>query len=162
MLEIEKLTSLFRILGADEPESWASSQVNEGINQLGRFLFLKQAWSKVIDENDNSWIDREVESFRKDPDASYSGAGRALSAIIETGAHRQDITDLVRGMQADLLFSLCYLLDDPGDVPAQVKEVNWCLFQIAEDGTALTPIQALHESVWEMDPTGREMRTRSS
>lgn len=158
MTEKERLTDLFTQLGATDPESWASSQVDEGINQLGRYLFLKEAWARVIDD-DSSWIDREIKASDSRPNDPYSGTGQALAALISEGANRQLLTDVVRGMQAELLFDLCSLMDDPGDIP-EVPDIDWCLMEVSEDGSVLRPIQALHESVLEMDPTGREMRPR--
>jgi hypothetical protein len=38
------LAATFRKLGARDPEGWADSQVEEGIPQLARYLFLRQAW----------------------------------------------------------------------------------------------------------------------
>jgi len=61
-------------------------------------------------------------------------------------------------MQYELLFSLCYLLDDPGDLEDEVRDLSWCLVRLGENGEILGAIQALHESVLGMDPTGREMR----
>jgi hypothetical protein len=162
MPELEDLTNLFHQLGARDAESWASSQVNEGINQLGRFLFLRQAWSKVIDDDDTSWIDREISETAKSPTAPFSGTGSALRKLLANGTNRKDISEVVRGMQADLLFSLCSLLDDPGELEEEVKDISWCLVQVTEDGQVGAPIQALHESVLETDPTGREMRPRPS
>jgi len=60
-------------------------------------------------------------------------------------------------MQWELLFGLCYLLDDPGDVEDEVKDMAWGLFQVDEDGRPIAAISSLHESVLETDPTGREM-----
>ncbi len=160
MSDFEELTNLFRKLGARDPESWASSQVSEGINQLGRFLFLRQAWRKIIDEGDVSWIDREISEAEKRPNTPFSGTGVALQRLLEQGAERKDVSDVVRGMQADLLFSLCSLLDDPGALEEEVKDISWCLVQVTEDGHVVAPIRALHESVLETDPTGREMRPR--
>ncbi|MFM9904352.1 MAG: hypothetical protein ACKVQJ_07260 [Pyrinomonadaceae bacterium] len=160
MSEFEDLTNLFRTLGARDPESWALSQVSEGINQLGRFLFLRQAWRKVIDDNDVSWIDREISEAEKHPNAPFSGTGIALKKILGSGADPKEISEVARGMQADLLFSLCSLLDDPAELEDEVKDISWCLVQLSEDGQVVAPIQALHESVLETDPTGREMRPR--
>ena len=56
MNEIEQLTELFRKLGADDPEGWAGSQVREGFPQLARFLFLRQAWRKIVGKHDETWI----------------------------------------------------------------------------------------------------------
>ena len=39
----------------NDPESWASSQVEEGIPQLARYLFLRQAWGCVVREDDPSF-----------------------------------------------------------------------------------------------------------
>ena len=43
MSELDELTRLFARLGAPDPQGWASSQPNEGILQLARYLFLRQA-----------------------------------------------------------------------------------------------------------------------
>ena len=56
-LNQEELTAVFRKLGARDPESWAGSQIREGINQLARFVFLRKAWSLIVKEDDASWID---------------------------------------------------------------------------------------------------------
>lgn len=160
MSELERLAEIFKKLGADDPDGWAHSQLSRGINQLGRFVFLKQAWSKVIDEEDSSWIDSEINAARFDPDAPFSGVGHALSRLKELGVDFQDINDIVRGKQAELLFSLCYLLDDPGDLPDEIKDMAWSLVQINDEGEPIGQIGSLHESVLETDPTGREMRPR--
>ena len=46
----------------------------------------------------------------------FAGVGLALKKLRARGAADDEIIDLVRGMQAELLFSLCYLLEDPGDL----------------------------------------------
>jgi len=51
------------------------------------------------------------------------------------------------------------LLEDPGDVETEVKDISWCLFQTDEAGRPLAPIGGLHESVLETEPSGREMRS---
>lgn len=159
MTKLERLTEIFRSLGANEPEAWATSQINEGINQLGRFLFLRQAWRRVLAEDDHSWIDAEISLSRKSPKAPGSGTGESLERLLKAGCARADITNVARGMQYDLLFALCYLIDDPGDLEEIVQNVSWALFQIDQDGNPTAPIDALHESVLELDPTGREMRS---
>lgn len=158
MTELKHLTDVFRSLGANDPELWASSQVDEGINQLGRFLFLRQAWRHVLGEDDYTWIDAEISFSGKSPEAPGSGTGKALERLLKTGCTRADITTVVRGMQFELLYAFCYLLDDPGDLEEVVQDVSWALFQIDQDGNPTAPIDALHESVLELDPTGREMR----
>ncbi|MEW5927729.1 MAG: hypothetical protein AB1941_09595 [Gemmatimonadota bacterium] len=154
------LTKLFAKLGAPNPESWAESQIEEGIPQLARFLFLRQAWREVLPDGDTSWIDSWIEESRRSPDAPYAGVGAALARLRASGADDQDLTELVRGMQAQLLFALCYQLEDPGELEPEVQDVLWALVQVNQDGEVLGHISGLHESVLETDPTGREMRPR--
>jgi hypothetical protein len=158
--EIKRLTELMRKLGARDPESWARSEVEEGIPQLARFLFLRQAWRSVVSEVDLSWIDRQISYAEAKPNEPYAGAGRALSSLRARGATDEELTDLVRSMQAEVLFHLCYLLEDPGEVEPDVEHVAWALVEVDEEGNARGAISGLHESVLETDPTGREMRPR--
>ena len=39
-----ELAERFRAVGAEEPEEWAASEVEEDIPQLARFLFLRRLW----------------------------------------------------------------------------------------------------------------------
>lgn len=156
----KELADLFRKLGASDPEGWARSQIEEGIPQLARYLFLRQAWRQVVTEDDESWIDRSIDRASKHPDEPYAGVGHALKRLRASGASDEDLTDLVRGMQAQALFSFCYLLEDPGDVEDEVSDVAWALVQVDDDGKVLEGIGGLHESVLETDPTGREMRPK--
>lgn len=155
--QVKSLADLFRKLGAQDPESWARSEIEEGIPQLLRFLFLRQAWRNVISDDDASWIDRAIARAQVRPDEPYAGVGHALKSLRARGATDREIIDLVRGMQAELLFRFCYLLSDPGDLEPEVAEVGWALVELSENGEART-IDGLHESVLETDPTGREMR----
>lgn len=158
----KELTDIFRKLGAPEPESWARSQISEGIPQLARFLFLRQAWRQVVGEDDTRWIDAHIERARTHPDEPYAGAGHALARLRARGATDDELTDLTRGMQAELLFALCDLLDDPGDVEPEAAAVNWALAEVDEAGELLGFMGGLHESVLGTDPTGREMRPRKT
>ena len=161
-IDLDALTEVFSRLGAREPEQWARSQLEEGIPQLARFLFLREAWRHVVAEDDASWIAGAIAQARERPDEPFAGVGAALARLRLAGAGDADITDLVRGMQALTLFGLCSLLDgalEPED-HEEISEVEWTLVQVTPDGEVLGPIAALHESVLETDPTGREMRPR--
>ena len=162
MYNKEELTELFRKLGAREPEDWAASQVEEGINQLGRFLFLRQAWREVFDENDASWIQNEIEMSEESPSAPCSGIGPALQRMLAKGADPQDITDIVRTMQYKLLSRICYLLGDPSIPEPEMQDFSWGLFQLDGEGEIVDINEALHESVLEAEPRGREMRRRGN
>jgi hypothetical protein len=158
--DLPALTELFGELGAPDPQSWARSQIEEGIPQLARYLFLRQAWRSIVPEGDSRWIDAAVARAESDPDEPCAGAGLALARLRAKGATDEDLTELVRAMQAELLSSFCYLLEDPGDVEDGVSDIAWALVQIDDAGSVLGEIGGLHESVLETDPTGREMRPR--
>jgi len=158
--EIAALARRFEALGARDPRRWAESQIREGIPQLGRYLFLRQAWARVVSEDDPAWIDAWIASAEQRPDEPYAGGGLALKRLRALGASKDDLTDVVRALQAELLFSLCYLLDDPAIEEEDAQDIAWAFVQVGPDGEFLAPLNGLHESVLETDPTGREMRPR--
>ena len=161
--DLAALTDLFRRLGARGPENWARSQVGEGIPQLQRFLFLRQAWREIVGADDTRWIDEQIGWADSHPGTPYAGVGLALKSCLAAGASRDDIHEIGRGAQAQLLFALCYLLDDPKIAEPELEGFGWGLFQTDGDGNPLpVRIANLHESVLDTDPTGREMRPRAA
>jgi hypothetical protein len=159
----DDLVYLFRRLGAPSPEDWAHSQVTEGIPQLARFLFLKQAWSNVVPEGDTAWIEDAIRSAQVRPNEAYAGLGAALARCKAAGASAGDLTEIARCVQAELLFAIAYLLEGPSDDLNIDVDFSWGLFETDEHGQPTKyRIGDLHESVLELDPTGREMRPKSS
>lgn len=150
--DLARLTALFAQLGARDPDSWASSQVTEGINQLHRFLFLKKAWEPVIHPTDTSWMDRLVESAERWPQNEAYQVAAALQRLLACGVDRADLAEVIRTMQIEVLHGLCELLGDPS-TEAPVAEVGWALVETDADGRPTTrTIDGLHESVGETDP----------
>jgi hypothetical protein len=156
--KLKMLTELFRELGAPDPEGWARSQINEGIPQLARFLFLRQAWKCVIQERDAAWVENHIASSRAMPDAPGSGVGPALERMLAKGVTLDDLCMVARVAQWETLYGLCYLLDDPRLEEPEVEDVNWGLFLYDKHGRPNVLVQGLYESVLETDPTRREMR----
>lgn len=161
--EIQQLAEHFRSLGAFDPEGWARSQIQEGIPQYARFVFLRQAWKSVVEVGDTAWINQQIQESEQHPHDPGAGIGPALTRLLATGASREDITEVVRVMQRSILAGLIYQLADPGIVEYPSEEmprVNWTLFEVDEDGQPLHPIDGLHESVLDTDPTDWEMRQK--
>jgi len=156
------LTRLFEVAGAPDPQTWAKSEIDEGIPQLARFLFLRQAWRLVVADSDVTWIDREIHQSEQKPNLPGAGLGHALSRLLGAGASREDLTELARTLQWQLLHGMCYQLEDPSIEEPELKHVAWGLFEIDEEGNAGRSIHGLHESVLETDPTGREMRPENT
>lgn len=151
----KELAERFRKLGASDPESWAHSQIEEGIPQLAIFLFLKKAWSLVVSEADHSWISENLKTSVERPGG---GVVPALERTLACGAAEQDLTTIVRVMQWRLLAGLCVLMDDPDSVEPRTNDVGWRLFQVDGDGRPIKPIGGLIESLLDTEPSGREMR----
>ncbi|MCZ8253184.1 MAG: hypothetical protein O9318_11995 [Hylemonella sp.] len=157
---LSDLSALFRRLGAADPESWARSQLEEGIPQLHRYLWLRQAWRLVVDEGDTSWMDAHMKHAEVRPADPYAGVGLALKQCLAQGLDRQLLNDIVRGVQAEMLAGLAYLLEDPDFKEPELSDLGWGLFATDAAGQPVGPIWGLHESVLELDPTGRSMRPR--
>jgi hypothetical protein len=157
---VADLTELLTHLGASDPSAWARSEVEEDIPQVARYLFLRQAWQHVVPEDDSSWIEVWREMAAQSPAAPGAGIGPALERLQAAGVNREDLTTVVRVMQYSTLFGLCYLLDDPGAAEPEVEDLGWALVEVDPEGNVGRHIGALHESLLETDPSGREMRPR--
>jgi hypothetical protein len=158
--ELRSLTEVFRRAGATDPESWARSQLAEGIPQLAIFSFAKALWSGVTSEDDEKWIDQEIEWAKSRPRDPCAQSGPALEEMLAKGVSRQAITDLLRVFEYAMLYHACSILDG-----ARVEDVpitDWTLHQVDKDGKPVAIIQGLHEVLLSMDPTGREMRPRGA
>jgi hypothetical protein len=159
--DLKQLTEYFRALGARDPETWAKSQTEEGIPHYARFVFLQHAWTRVVAEDDTTWIDSLIQRSERRPRDPGAGIGPALRRLLDSGAARQDIAEVVRVMQWHVLAALTLQLDDPSVVAYPTRDlprVNWTLFEVSEEGEPLRSIDGLHESVLDTDPSGREMR----
>jgi len=141
----EKLTKIFEDLGAANPEDWAESEVSEGIPQLARFLFLKGCWSNIVSDTEPSWIDEIISRIPEDSNELFAGTAHALRRLLASGANREDIAEVVRGMQAELLFHVCYQLAD-SDVVEGYDFVKWALMEVGEDEVPSREIAGLHRA----------------
>jgi hypothetical protein len=102
-----------------------------------------------VPPGDEAWVEQQLKTPENGPGGII---GAPLRRLIDGGAGIADLTVVVRVMQSYLLFRLCYLLDDPGDVEDEVKDIYWGLFQMDDDGNPLTLIDGLHESVLKVGP----------
>ncbi|MGP8052431.1 MAG: hypothetical protein ACLQAH_01275 [Limisphaerales bacterium] len=151
----QELTKLFTRLGARNPEQWAKSQLEEGVPQLARFLFLRQAWNLLVGSDDRTWIRTQAATDSSVPGGAIAPA---LKRLLEKDVCEEDLTTVVRVMQWRLLSAFCYLLDDPGNLEDEVKDIAWRLFEVNKNGEPIAVIAGLHESVLDTEPSGSEMR----
>jgi hypothetical protein len=114
-----------------------------------RTAFLEAAWQQIIDEDaerggEPAWMEGWLRWARKQKQPQ-GGVGAALERLVAAGADPRDLTDVVRALQCDLLVNLCDVLDADG----------FGLFAIDATGKPRKRISSLHESVGQLDPTGR-------
>lgn len=158
MMSEQQLSELFKDLGAPNPESWAQSQIKEGIPQLARFLFLKGCWDMVVPDNDSTWIERRVANTPPDSNQPFAGGAHALRRLIASGASKEDINELVRCFQAELLVGICQQIDDADNVDDNEDLARWALMLLDDDDNPTKIIGGLLESALSTDPSGSEMR----
>jgi hypothetical protein len=155
--ELETLTEIFRNAGAKNPELWARSQVNEGINQLARFSFLKAISSEWLNESEVEWIDSQINYYYGVGDPC-SQLQPALKEMVDKGVRKEAILDLIRVIQYKTLYQACATIDNVYESDAPVS--NWALYEQDEDCNPVNTIGGLHESLLQFDPSGNEMRPR--
>lgn len=136
---IEALTGVFTALGARDPERWARAHVEHGHDQIGRFVFLKGLWGRVV--RDGRFLDR----MRRDVGESRE----VVERLLLSGAREADLVQLVRAMQVLLLVDMTQILDDPSD---NDEGVRWGLWRMDRRGLPLWQLTDLRLDVLEVDP----------
>jgi hypothetical protein len=145
-----------------DPEALVRSELTEDIPQVARYAFLKGAWAGIVPEDDLSWIENAERANPPGSNRPYAGVAAALRKLKKEGADMQAVTDVVRGMQAELLLHIAYQLSDSDSVVGNDGTVGWALVEVTEEGEVGRDIRSLHESVLSTDPTGREMRPKKA
>lgn len=139
------------------PDDWSTQ---------ARQSFLTTLWSMIVDEDGYSdgcpsWIDLRGDQQARVP----AGTGAAaLQRILACGVDPDDLTDLVREMQHNLLYGVCQLIDDPGllgigldEEWSEPTDFRWELVAVRTTGPAgQAPIRDLHSSFDAVDPSGRD------
>jgi hypothetical protein len=136
---IEALASVFTALGAREPERWARSHVETGLDQIGRYVFMRALWGRVVKDG------RFLDKMRRAP-----GETRAvIEQLMMTGAQEADLVALVRALQVQLLVDVAQILDDPSD---NDEGVRWGLWRMDKRGLPLWQLSDLRLDLLEVDP----------
>jgi len=130
---LEGLTEIFRQAGALEPELWARSQLNEGINQLSRFSFLKGITSEWLKEDDLDWVNNRIQQDNSKPGDPCSQLPKALKEMLDKNVSKEAIVDLIRVIQFETLFHVCSTIDRTYETDTPVKD--WSLYQVDQEVT---------------------------
>jgi hypothetical protein len=136
---VEALTGVFTALGAREPERWAQAHVEHGLDQIGRFVFLRALWTRVVE--DGRFLDR----LRRDPGPIRD----VVQELLLAGVPEHQLVTLVRAMQVQLLVDVAQILDDPSD---NDEGVRWGLWRMDRRGLPLWQLPDLRLDILEVDP----------
>jgi hypothetical protein len=137
---LEELIERFRAAGCRDPESWARSEINEGIAQFARFIFLRELWKCALPQGSRAWIS-SLELPNDD------GRGGALRRLKESTASIDDLGELVRAAQVSVVRDVAFMLDGYAPAGDMVEDVNWGLFELDANGRPAREIGGLHESI---------------
>jgi hypothetical protein len=151
---IRELSEVFRDLGADDPDDWARSEVEEDIPQLATFLALRKMWRHAMPwvDDPSGWIEVVVEDA-DDPNAAFPDAGQALRRMLAAGADPDDVLTVARMVALETLFSTVRTLDDGRDHAAPEDTPGWLLVETDPEGEPTgRVVSGLHESVLSLEP----------
>jgi len=129
-------------LGAEDAESWARSEVSEGIPQQARFLVLRRLWRAAVD----TWaapgaLDR------------LPAAGRLLDA----GVDRSDLVRVARAVALQAALDVVVAIDEGYDAEAPEDCPGWQLVETdADENPTGRAVGGLHEDFLLVDPSGQE------
>jgi hypothetical protein len=145
---LRELLEAFRVIGVEDAETWARSELEEGVPQLAICLFLALA---------NGPIDRLIDP-RTLREMLKSTAPRSavdsLDRLFEAGPS-EDVLQVVRWALRAYLTEMCFLLDDTS---ARVSDLcknrtlantHWGLFRTSEPDRPDAQMNGLHEVVSE-------------
>jgi hypothetical protein len=176
----EELAERFRAAGAEEPEEWAASEVEEDIPQLARFLLLRRLWRSAwqwrrppdewfaevepdevpVDEEDDdeptlvptSGFDAG-EAEDEDEDPPFLAAQQAVQRILAAGADPEDLKEVARAIFLHTAFDVVQTVDEGHDPEADEGMPGWLLAEVGGD-LVLTGrvIPGLHEDLLTTEP----------
>lgn len=133
---IEQLAEVFRTLGARDPEKWARAHVERGTDELGRFVFLRALWLRMIEPG------RLLGAARRD-----TSVGMAIDRIVKW-VDLADLDALVRFAQRAAIDDVCKVLDGA----AAEDGIRWSLFRTDDGGQPLWSLGKLQPAVDDAAP----------
>jgi hypothetical protein len=176
----EELAERFRAAGAEQPEGWAASEVEEDIPQLARFIFLRRLWRGVwqwkqppeewfaempLDEPPVDAEDDEDEPTLvqmsdddvpdEDGDPPFLAAQQAVQRILAAGADPEDLKEVARAIFLHTAFDAVQTVDEGHDPQVGEGMPGWLLTEVGGD-LVLTGrvIPDLHEDLLTTEPDG--------
>ncbi|MCA9676534.1 MAG: hypothetical protein H6708_28810 [Kofleriaceae bacterium] len=162
------LKATFEALGYSESTAGYYAGTADPHVALVRGAFLHMLWSLVIDEDHHvdrepAWIESWMRSARKRGEVP-TGLAATLQRVLDKGVDPEDLTDIVRAQQWEIIYNVCQLLDGEwlDDLRNKLPDLpgfSWRLYEVAVgDDYVASPVRALedlHAELGDLDPTGR-------
>ena len=167
----EALADRFAAAGAEEPEEWALSEVEDDIPQLARFLLLRRLWRSA-----ESWKTPPADWFadrapepdegdegepvvdtapvdEEDGDPPFLAAQQAVQRILAAGADPEDLKEVARAVFLYTAFDAMHTIDDGHDPRAGDGMPGWLLAEVSGDlVTTGRVLDNLHEDLLTTEP----------
>jgi hypothetical protein len=134
---VQALAKVFAALGARNAETWARTHVDDGSDELGRFVLLRAMWLRSIEPG------RLLANARKD-----RTAGPAVERLMKN-ASITDLDALIRFAQRSSLDDVCKVLDDPAD---NDDGIRWAVFRVDAKGLPLWTLDRLRTGLDDSEP----------
>ncbi|MGW2828846.1 hypothetical protein [Streptomyces sp. NPDC001286] len=151
MTDAETLGRLLAALGAEDPQGWAESEVQENLPQLARYRLLR-----ALSQDIEAWDTASIDSLR--------------AGMKAEGAHPTDPVAeaawIARAVARETVFGILYRLADPDsdDLPTDLRQQlpGWVLMETTPAGEPTHRVlDALHEDLDTMDSPAEAPRSRT-
>ncbi|MGW2828843.1 hypothetical protein [Streptomyces sp. NPDC001286] len=151
MTDAQKIRCLLEALGADDPQGWAESEVEENLPQLARYRLLR-----ALSQDIEAWDNASIDSLRDGMKAEGAGP---TDPVAETAW-------IARAVARETVFGVLYRLADPDsdDLPTDLRHQmpGWVLMETAPAGElTYRVLDALHEDLDTLDSPAEAPRSRT-
>jgi hypothetical protein len=174
----QALAERFRVAGAEHPDGWAVSEVEDDVPQLARFIFLRrlwrgawqwkqppEAWFTEIpldeepvgeqDDDEPTLVSASHDEAPDDEDAEppFFAAQQAVRRILAAGADPEDLKEVARAIFLHTAFDAVQTVDEGHDPRVGEGMPGWLLTEVGGD-LVLTGrvIPDLHEDLLTTEP----------
>jgi hypothetical protein len=167
------MKKVFERLGHDAETAECYAEQDDAEEMVVRSAFLHMLWALVIREDKHvdgepAWIEEWLRGARKRGEPP-KGVAAALQRMLDKGVDPEDLTDVVRAMQWEIIDNVAQLIDGEwiSDLRQEIPglpEFSWRLYQVRVDedyeAHPLRELTDLHPQLVEVDPSGREGEPR--
>ncbi len=136
--ELLKLVLKLDNAGAKKPLSWAFSEIEEGIPQLSRFIFLKHIFAIIDDLDGNISLADDIDEF-------YETDIYAVSEKIEKYLGKNEFHNFLKSYTKGVMWQVLNLIDE-----GNYNEDGYPMWLLKEDNSEKN-IGGLHESFDEFE-----------